>query len=180
MWAECGRTACELDNLDCENKAGKPRYVLFYGKDYKAFPYLRKFGEIGVVKQGDKIKSKLVNRGEACVYLGHAENHSADVARFMKLSTKRVIRSRDVKWLKKTFQDYQESEGIYQSDDDGDSDLDHSSDSEDEVEENEPADVDTRVTTQQFRELVNALPDNRAGREESTSHLTPRVTRSGL
>ena len=41
-------------------------------------------------------RSKLVNRGEACLYLGHAENHSAEVARFMKLSTKRVVRSRDV------------------------------------------------------------------------------------
>ena len=93
MWAECSHTACELDNLDCDNEAGKLRYVQFYGKNYKGFPYLRKFGEIGVVTQGNKIKSKLVNRGEACLYLGHAENHSADVARFMKLSTKRVIRS---------------------------------------------------------------------------------------
>ena len=91
LWAECGRTACELDNLDCENEAGKPRCVQFHGKDHKGFPHLRKFGEIGVVKQGDKIKSELVNRGEACLCLGHAENHSADVARFMKLSTKRVI-----------------------------------------------------------------------------------------
>ena len=40
LWAECARTACDLDNLDCDNKSGKPRYVQFYGKDYKGFPYL--------------------------------------------------------------------------------------------------------------------------------------------
>lgn len=92
LWAKYGGTACNLDNLDCDNKAGKPCYV-----HYKALPYLKKFGEIGIVTQGNKIKSKLVNSGESCIYLGHAGNHSAEVACFMKLSTKRVIRSQDVK-----------------------------------------------------------------------------------
>ena len=113
--------------MDCDNKAGKPRYVEFYGKDYKAFPYLRKFGEIGIVTQGDAIKSKLVNRGMACLYLGHADNHSAEVSRFMKLSTKRVICSRDVKWLNKTFKEYQESEGLYKDDEEDDSDCSNNS-----------------------------------------------------
>ena len=112
MWAKCARTACELENLDCDNKIGKLRHVQFYGKDYRGFPYLRIFGEIGIVTQGDAIKDKLVNHGEACLYLGHAENHSAEVSHFMKLSTKRVIRSRDVKWLNQTFQDYQESQEL--------------------------------------------------------------------
>ena len=111
LWAKCACTACDLDNLDCDNKAGKPCYTEFYGKDYKAFPFLRKFGEIGIVTQGDAIKSKLVNRGVACLYLGHADNHSAEVSRFMKLSTKRVIRSCDVKWLIKTFKEYKNPKG---------------------------------------------------------------------
>jgi len=81
LWAECARTACALDNLDC-NRNKKPRYIAFYGKDYKGFKHLRKFGEIGVVTKGDKIKIKLVNHGEACLYLGHADNHSGEVARF--------------------------------------------------------------------------------------------------
>ena len=38
----------------------------------KGFKHLRKFGEIGIVTKGDKIKSKLVNRGEACIYLGRS------------------------------------------------------------------------------------------------------------
>lgn len=167
MWAECGCTACELDNLDCENKAGKPRCVQFYGKDYKGFPYLRKFGEIGVVKQRDKIKSELVNRGEVCLYLGHAENHSADVARFMKLSTKRVIRSQDVKWLKKTFQECQESEGLYQGDEDSDSDSDHNSNSEDD-DDSDPEDKDEDNN------------NNEPAATIETFCLSPHITRSGL
>jgi len=59
-----------------------------------------------------------VNRGEACLYLGHADNHSGEVAHFLKLSTKRVIRSRDVKWLNKTFHEYQKSEGLYRDNED--------------------------------------------------------------
>ena len=136
LWAECARTACELDNLDCDNKVGKPRYEQFFGKDYKPFPYLRKFGEIGVVTKGKDICSKLINKGEACLYLGHAENHSAEVARFMKLSTKRVICSRDIKWLEKTFQEYQKSEGLYDDNDDI-SNASHNSEEEEENEEEE-------------------------------------------
>jgi len=90
LWTECARTACPLHKLDC-NRNLKSRYVASYGKDYKGF------GEIGVVTKGDKVKSKLVNRGEAYLYLGHADNHSGEAARFLILSTKRVIRSRDVK-----------------------------------------------------------------------------------
>ena len=134
-WSECSRTACELDNLDCDNKSGKHRYVLFHGKDYKGFPYLKKFGEIGIVTQVNAIKNKLVNCGEACLYLGHAENHSAEVARFMKLSTKRVIRSRDVKWLNQNFQDYQESQGFYNEEEYYE--YDNGSDSEEETYNNE-------------------------------------------
>ncbi len=52
-----------------------------------------------MVTQSEKIKSKLANRGTTCLYLGNAETHSAEVAHFIKLSTKRVIRSRGVKWL---------------------------------------------------------------------------------
>ena len=116
MWAKCARTSCELDNLDCDNKSGNPQYVQFYEKNHKEFPYLKKFGEIGIVTQRDAIKNKLVNRGEACLYLGHAENHSVEVARFMKLSTKRVISSIDVKRLNQTFKDYQEAQGLYNDD----------------------------------------------------------------
>ena len=54
--------------------------------------------------QGDKIRRKLVNKGEVCHYLRHAENHSPEVASLMKLRIKRVISFRDIKWLNKTFQ----------------------------------------------------------------------------
>ena len=87
MWAECARTVCALDNLDC-NGNKKTRYVAFYGKDYTGSKHLRKFGEIGFVTKGDKIKSDLVNRGEACLHLGHADNHRGEVGRFFEIKYK--------------------------------------------------------------------------------------------
>jgi len=68
-----------------------------------------------------------VNRGEECLYLGHADNHSGEAGRFLKLSTTRVIRSRDVIWLKKNFNEYQKSEGLYSVDNDQDSESDKDS-----------------------------------------------------
>ena len=83
---------------------------MFNGEDYNGFDYLRVFGEVGIATQGQKIRSKLDNRGEACLYLGHAGDHGSDVHRLMKISTKRVIRSRDVKWLNQRFDEFMRDE----------------------------------------------------------------------
>ena len=111
LWAECARTATDLDNLDCENLDHKPRYTLFYGKEYKPFKYLHQFGEIAIVTTGAEIQSKINNRGLECIYLGHASGHSSEVSRFLKISTKQVVKSRDVKWLDRTFLEYQKEQG---------------------------------------------------------------------
>ena len=83
-----------------------------------------------MVTQSEKIKSKLANRGTTCLYLGNAETHIAGVAYFIKLSTKRVIRSRGIKWLNKIFHEYQRSEGLYEDNDaqDSESNIDSSED----------------------------------------------------
>ena len=36
---------------------------------------MRFFGEVGIVKVGDKIKGKLTNRGKEMVFLGFEDNH---------------------------------------------------------------------------------------------------------
>jgi len=64
----------------------------------KGLNILKSSEKIGIVTRGDKTKSKLTNRGEDCFYLGLVENHCGEVARFLKLNTKRVIRSRDETW----------------------------------------------------------------------------------
>eukprot|EP00957_Ditylum_brightwellii_P169972 12937819-Ditylum_brightwellii.AAC.1 len=88
----------------------------------------------------------------------------------MKLSTKRVIRSRDVKWLNKTFKEYQESEGLYEDDEEDDSDSDYSSGSEDESECNEPTETHPAVSSSRatrsgirFASEDEIIPDKQDG-----------------
>ena len=72
-----------------------------YSKDASYMKYMRTFGEMAVVAihQGKKMRSKLDNRGKQCMFVGYAEDHAGDVYRFLNIHTKRIIMSRDVRWL---------------------------------------------------------------------------------
>ena len=70
LWAECARTATNLDNMDCDNKEKEPRYKRFTGEDYKGFQHIQKFGEVGIMTQREKLKAKIKNRGIPCLYWG--------------------------------------------------------------------------------------------------------------
>ena len=63
--------------------------------------YMRTFGEMAVVAihEGKKMRSNLDNRGKTCMFVGYAEDHAGDVYRFLNIHTKRIIMSRDVRWL---------------------------------------------------------------------------------
>ena len=78
-----------------------PPHTLFYGKDAKYTRCLRTFGEMAVIAihEGKKMRSKLDDRGKTCMFVGYADDHSRDVYRFLNIHTKRIIMSRDVRWL---------------------------------------------------------------------------------
>ena len=63
--------------------------------------HMRTFGEMAMVAihEGEKMRSKLDNRGKTCMFVGYAEHHTGDVYRFLNIHTKRIIMSRDVRWL---------------------------------------------------------------------------------
>ena len=79
----------------------KPAYTLFYNKHAKYMKHMRTFEEMAVVaiNEGKKMRSKLDNRGKTCMFVGYAEDHTGDVYRFLNIHTKRIIMSRDVRWL---------------------------------------------------------------------------------
>ena len=106
LWAEAENTAIDLENTLVTPNKPVPSYTAFFEKEYAAFRTLHKFGEVGIVSYGreiNKMKPKHLNRGRHCLYLGHAINHSKDTFRFLNLDTNRIIRSRDVSWLNKTY-----------------------------------------------------------------------------
>ena len=101
FWCEVISTATKLDNTMVRPERAKPPHTLFYGKDAKYMKYMRTFGEMAVVAthEGKKMRSELNHRGKTCMFVGYAEDHSGDVYRFLNIHTKRIITSRDVRWL---------------------------------------------------------------------------------
>ena len=101
FWCEVISTATKLDNIMVRPERTKPPHTLFYGKDAKYMKYMRTFGETAVITihQGKKMRSKLDDRGRTSMFVGYADDHSRDVYRFLNIHTKRIIISRDVRWL---------------------------------------------------------------------------------
>ena len=94
-------TATNLDNIMVRPDRMKPPYTLFYNKDAKFMKHLRSLGEMAVVAihEGKKMRSKLDNRGKTCMFVRYADDHSGDVYMFLSIKTKRIIMSRDARWL---------------------------------------------------------------------------------
>ena len=101
FWCEVISTATKLDNIMVRPERTKPPHTLFYGKDAKYMKYMRTFGEMAVIAihEGKRMRSKLDDRGKTCMFVGYADDHSRDVYRFLNIHTKRIIISRDVRWL---------------------------------------------------------------------------------
>ena len=101
-------TATKLDNIMVRPDITKPPYTLFYNKDAKFMKHMRTSEEMAVVAihEGKKMRSKLDNRGKTCMFVGYAENHAGDIYRFLNIHTKRIIMSRDVRWLNLIWKHY--------------------------------------------------------------------------
>ena len=101
FWCEVISTATKLDNIVVRPERTKPPHTLFYGKDAIYMRYMRTFGEMAVIAihEGKKMRSKLDDRGKTCMFVGYADDHSRDMYRFLNIHTKRIIISRDVRWL---------------------------------------------------------------------------------
>jgi hypothetical protein len=101
LWAECAATATFLDNILVHQESKKCPFESFFDKKPKLPEEMYPFGTVCIITNREKIKSKLQDRGEKCIFVGYASDHASDVYRFYKPTTKKIILSRDVKWLKK-------------------------------------------------------------------------------
>ncbi|MGL4341755.1 MAG: reverse transcriptase domain-containing protein, partial [Lactococcus lactis] len=105
IWTEAAKTASDIENtIVSENKPISANNK-FYNKVETKLKAVKPFGDIAIIERNSKrgMRSKLEDRGRACLYLGQTENHPDDVFRFLDLETKRVILSRDVIWLDKSY-----------------------------------------------------------------------------
>ena len=108
LWAEAGQTATLLDNLlIMEGKQlSRTEELMKFLPDYSS--KLRTFGEMGVLLKPDpgEHHGKMKDRGLACVFVGYCPDHASGTYRMYNLSTKKVIVTRDVKWLNKLYAEW--------------------------------------------------------------------------
>ena len=95
FWAEAAKHATDIINCLCTPTNQYPPYFMFFNKNPPFFEHLRIFGEITVIAKHVKFQSKMQNKGIIGIYLGHAEDHSAETSRYYNTETRRVIFSRD-------------------------------------------------------------------------------------
>jgi len=84
--------------IDLE-KGEKGSFEKFFKDQQKFTSNLHTFGEIGIVLAKKKIKSKLVDRGSAALFVGYAENHAGDVFKMFNLKTFKVTLTRNLRFL---------------------------------------------------------------------------------
>ena len=108
FWCEVISTATKLDNIMVRPERTKPPHTFFYGEDANYTRSLRTFGEMAVIAihEGKKMRSKLDDRGKTCMFVGYADDHTNNVYRFLNIHTRRIILSRDVRWLNIIWKQY--------------------------------------------------------------------------
>ena len=108
LWCEAAQTATLLDNILVQDSAKSPLFTQGFGVDAKYAKHLRVFGEMCVVADTDnKVgRTKIDPRGKISLFVGCSTQHAGDVYRLLNPKSSRVILSRDVKWIGKTWAEF--------------------------------------------------------------------------
>ena len=108
LWCEAAQTATLLDNILVQDSSKSPPFTQFFGVDAEYAKHLRVFGEMCVVADTDnKVgRTKIDPRGKISLFVGYSTQHAGDVYRLLNPKTSRVIHSRDVKWIGKTWAEF--------------------------------------------------------------------------
>ena len=105
LWRKAASTATKLSNIMVTKSTEKSHHKRFFGIKPKIVDNLRTFGDLLVVtaNPGPTIKGKIEDRGILCVFLGYAAGHDGKTYRMLNLKTRKVLLTRDVKWLHKFY-----------------------------------------------------------------------------
>ena len=127
LWCEAASTATKITNILVKQNHDKCAHEKVYDQLPGYAHKLRVFGEIGIISNTSEMKSATQDRGLKCIFLGYADDHSGDVYRFYNMQTGRIITSRDVIWINKTYHEDQTQpvglEQYYEDDDDEEEDI---------------------------------------------------------
>ena len=149
LWCEAAQTATLLDNILVQDSAKSPPFTQFFGVDAKYAEHLRVFGEMCVVADTDNIvgRTRIDPRGKISLFVGYSTQHAGDVYRLLNTKTSRVIHSRDVKWIGKTWAEFYKIKMIHRAsgyvDPDDNFELEEEEDQDIDEEESKPEEDDS-------------------------------------
>ena len=112
LWAEATNTAMLLENnLITLNRTLSP-FQQFFGKRKKyVVTYVQKFGEMCIITyKNNTHQAKLANHGTPSIWVGYAKNHSAATYQIFNPKTKKIILTRDVTFLQKSYSEYTQAD----------------------------------------------------------------------
>ena len=151
LWCEAAQTATMLDNILVQESAKSPPFTQCFGVDAKYAKHLRVLGEMCVVADTDnKVgRTKIDPRGKISLFVGYSTQHAGDVYRLLNPKTSRVIHSRDVKWIGKTWTEFYKIKMIDRAsghvDPEEDLQLEEDEDQDEQEEEIEPEEDEQEV-----------------------------------
>ena len=151
LWCEAAQTATLLDNILVQDSAKSPPVTQFFGVDAKYAKHLSVFGEMCVVADTDNNvgRTKIDPRGKISLFAVYGTQHAGDVYRLLNPKTSRVIHSRDVKWIGKTWAEFYKIKMIDRAsgyvDPDEDFQLEEDEDQDIDEEESEPEEDESDV-----------------------------------
>jgi hypothetical protein len=102
LWAQCANLSTQFENVLIAKYMNALPYEKMHNKEPKWLDNLHTFGEIAVIHDSTKIKSKLADKGLLSMFFGYPDNHAREVCLFLNLTTKRLIQSRSAIFFHKT------------------------------------------------------------------------------
>jgi Reverse transcriptase (RNA-dependent DNA polymerase) len=105
LWAQCANHATQLENILSKQNSNTAS-ELFYGQNSPWIQHLKIFGEIGIVHDHKKIRSKLADRGRPCIFIGYSSENAPNVYKFLTIYKQTMIQSRNTVWLQLSYGEY--------------------------------------------------------------------------
>ena len=149
LWTECAATATKLSNL-LTGSDGHSAYYRFHGEHPKFVRDLKVFGEVCIRSDREQMIGKLENKGTVCVFIGYPDNHASDCFRLLNTKTNKIVMSRDVTWLNKTYGEFKKIVGVK-------IEADEDEEEETETVEPDPAEEPPGETAPSNTRLINEL-----------------------
>ncbi|MCP4744763.1 MAG: hypothetical protein GY874_01280, partial [Desulfobacteraceae bacterium] len=108
LWCKAANTTTDFDNFYATEGNSLGSAIKFWGKGYKSLIDSPKiFGEACIVTNMTKIKAKLSDCGKVYMWRGYAKDHKAGTYRLYNPTTRKMIMSRDVVFLRKSTKEYE-------------------------------------------------------------------------